>query len=184
MNNARPRLGRSLVGRESRSPSSSASQRVVSASRSSSAADLTAKPRSLIGAQRMAEAVDRPRPGGADDTSDDNAYDNPAPAAPSESWLRRRLGVRDECCVLLGVKGSQGVTVIIVSEPSAKVARRIRTGRSTPARSRSSAAHNDIPRYAGRTANQRSHRRGQPIKICRSGGSGWTAARIGAGAVG
>ena len=38
--------------------------------------------------------------------------------------------------------------VIIVSEPSAEAARRIRMGRYTPARSRSSAAHNDPPRYA------------------------------------
>jgi hypothetical protein len=44
--------------------------------------------------------------------------------------------------------GAQGVAVIIVSEPSAQVARRVRTERSAPVRSRSSAAHNDTPRYA------------------------------------
>ena len=38
--------------------------------------------------------------------------------------------------------------VIIVSEPSAEAARRVRTDRSTPARSCSSAAHNDTPRHA------------------------------------
>jgi hypothetical protein len=90
----------------------------------------------------------RPVPSGADDSSDDNADDSPAPTAPSRAGSRRRSGCRKRGCALLGVKGSQGVTVIIVSEPSAKVARRVRTGRSTPARSRSSAAHNDIPRYA------------------------------------
>ena len=50
--------------------------------------------------------------------------------------------------MLLGVKGGQGFVLIIVSEPSAEAARRVRTGRYTPARSRSSAAHNDIPRHA------------------------------------
>lgn len=38
--------------------------------------------------------------------------------------------------------------VIIVSEPSAEAARRASTGRSIPARSRSSATHNDTPRHA------------------------------------
>ena len=38
--------------------------------------------------------------------------------------------------------------VIIVREPSAKAARRTRTGRYTPARSHSSLAHNDTPRQA------------------------------------
>jgi hypothetical protein len=38
--------------------------------------------------------------------------------------------------------------MIIVSEPSAKATRPVRTGRYTPARSRSSAAHNGTPRYA------------------------------------
>jgi hypothetical protein len=85
----------------------------------------------------------------ADDSSDDNVDDNLAPPAPSLTGSRCRSRARQRTCALLGVKGSQGVTVIIVSEPSAKVARRIRAGRSTPARSRSSAAHNDIPRYAG-----------------------------------
>lgn len=42
----------------------------------------------------------------------------------------------------------EGVAVIIVSELSAKVARQARTWQSTPVRSRSSAAHNDILRYA------------------------------------
>ncbi len=37
--------------------------------------------------------------------------------------------------------------MIVVSEPSAEAVRRVRTGRSPPARSRSSAAHNDIPRH-------------------------------------
>ncbi len=39
-------------------------------------------------------------------------------------------------------------SVIIVSEPSAEAARRARTGRSSPARSRSSAATNDTLHYA------------------------------------
>jgi hypothetical protein len=39
------------------------------------------------------------------------------------------------------------VTVIIVSEPSAEAPPRVRIERSSPARSRSSAAHNDTPRH-------------------------------------
>jgi len=38
--------------------------------------------------------------------------------------------------------------MIIVSEPSAEAAQRVRTSRSSPARSRSSAARNDTPRRA------------------------------------
>lgn len=38
--------------------------------------------------------------------------------------------------------------MIVVSEPSAETTRRVRTRRSTPAHSRSSAAHNDTPRHA------------------------------------
>jgi hypothetical protein len=39
-------------------------------------------------------------------------------------------------------------SVIIVSEPSAEATRPVSTGRYIPVRSRSSAAHNDTPRYA------------------------------------
>jgi hypothetical protein len=43
---------------------------------------------------------------------------------------------------------SWGSRLIIVSESSAEAARRVRTGRYTPVRSRSSAARKDTPRYA------------------------------------
>ncbi len=43
---------------------------------------------------------------------------------------------------------NRGLQVIIISEPSAEPARRARTDRSTPARNRSSTAHNDTPRHA------------------------------------
>jgi hypothetical protein len=42
----------------------------------------------------------------------------------------------------------RALNMIIVSESSAKVTQLVRTTRYTPARSRSSAALNDIPRYA------------------------------------
>jgi hypothetical protein len=67
---------------------------------------------------------------------DDNAYDNPAQQA--------QCGPGWSDCVLPG----QGVAVIIVSEPSAEVTRRVLTERSVPVRSRSSAAHNDTLRYS------------------------------------
>lgn len=43
---------------------------------------------------------------------------------------------------------NRGLQVIIISEPSAEPARRAHTDRSTPARNRSSTAHNDTPRHA------------------------------------
>jgi hypothetical protein len=48
----------------------------------------------------------------------------------------------------LRASGGQGVAVLIVSEPSAEAARRVRTRRSSPVRSRSSATHNDTPRHS------------------------------------
>jgi hypothetical protein len=56
-----------------------------------------------------------------------------------------RSGAREQGLRVPKLKDS---SVIIVSEPSAEVARRVRTGRSAPVRSRSSAAYNDTPRYA------------------------------------
>jgi hypothetical protein len=41
-----------------------------------------------------------------------------------------------------------GSGVIIISEPSAEAVPRVRKGRSSPVRSRSSVAYNDTPRYA------------------------------------
>jgi len=59
----------------------------------------------------------------------------------------------------------QGVAVIIVSEPSADGARRVRTGRCIPRRSRSSVAYNDTPRHADAQrirVHTRSARKGSP----------------------
>jgi hypothetical protein len=44
--------------------------------------------------------------------------------------------------------GHQRVAMIIVSESSTEATRPVRTGRSIPARSRSSAVHNDTPKHA------------------------------------
>jgi hypothetical protein len=88
---------------------------------------------SLAGTERIAgERGPSRRPG----PGDDNAYDNPAQQA--------QCGPGWSDCVL----PSQGVAVIIVSEPSAGVTRRVLTERSVPVRSRSSAAHNDTLRYS------------------------------------
>ncbi len=47
----------------------------------------------------------------ADDSSDDNADDHPAPAALCESWLRRRSQSRAQACVLLGVKSPSDLVI-------------------------------------------------------------------------
>jgi hypothetical protein len=53
--------------------------------------------------------------------------------------------------------------VITVSEPSAEAARRANTGRSIPARSRSSATHNDTPKHADARPIRVHTRRGQAL---------------------
>jgi len=63
----------------------------------------------------------------------------------------RVVGLRQEQKAIVAkhpAAGHQGVTMIIVSESSAEATQPVRTGRPIPARSRSSAAHNDTPKHA------------------------------------
>lgn len=69
------------------------------------------------------------------------------PAHLSRSSARPGATTEQDKALLLR-PGGQGLAVIIVSGPSAKAAQRVRTGRYTPAGSRSSATHNDTPRHA------------------------------------
>ncbi len=62
-------------------------------------------PRRLVCTRRIAgEPTEPPARRGADDRGDDNADDNPAPAAPFGSWSRRRSKVGLQVCLLLGVE--------------------------------------------------------------------------------
>jgi len=57
----------------------------------------------------------RPTHRRADDSSDDNADDNPAPAAPFDSRLSRRSTARASSYALLGVAGSNPVVWTVVT---------------------------------------------------------------------
>jgi hypothetical protein len=67
--------------------------------------------------------------------------------ARTRSTLRGLVASQIEGGEGLHAPGGQGLAVIIVSEPSAETARRVRTDRSISARSPSSAAHNNTPTY-------------------------------------
>jgi hypothetical protein len=63
----------------------------------------------------------------------------------------RVVGLRQEQKAIVAKRPAashQGVAMIIVSEPSAEATQPVRTERSIPACSRSSAAHNDTPKHA------------------------------------
>ena len=67
--------------------------------------------------------------------------------AQRHEHLRSAVSRRFVAATETGRSLPQALMMIIVSESSAEATRRVRTGRSTPARSRSSTACNDTPRH-------------------------------------